>query len=307
MADPHPKISVLVITYNQERYVSQALDSALMQKTDTAFEIVVGEDCSTDRTREILLAYREKHPETIRLLMHPRNLGMNRNFGQALAACRGEYIAILEGDDYWTSPDKLRRQSDFLDNHPQCAACFHNVAVVHDEGETKDRLFHKPGVLKPFFSLEDILASHFIPTLSVMFRAGLFGELPDWFYEMPMGDWPLHALNARYGLYGYIDEVMGCYRVHGEGVWSKQGRRVVLERSALAAETINRHFGYAYDPILRELVSAWKREALLLRSLEGGFPRNLSFLVKYLRTVAFLGKEYRRGIRAFLRSKPEGR
>lgn len=307
MADPHPKVSVLVITYNQERYISQALDSALMQRTIASFEIVVGEDCSTDRTREILLAYREKHPETIHLLLHPRNLGMNRNFGQTLAACRGKYVAILEGDDYWTSPDKLQRQSDFLDIHPECAASFHNVSVVHDEGGAKDRLFHKPGVLKSFFSLEDILASHFIPTLSVMFRAGLFGEFPEWFYEMPMGDWPLHALNARHGLYGYIDEVLGCYRVHGEGAWSRQGRLKILERSVLAAETINRHFGFAYDAILQGLVSTWKREELLLRSRESGFPENVRYLLEYLRAVPFLGREYRRGVRTFLRSISEGK
>lgn len=301
------KTSVLIITYNQERYVAQALDSALMQRTREPFEIVVGEDCSTDRTREILLAYREKHPETVRLLLHDRNVGMNRNFAQTLYACRGKYVAILEGDDYWISPGKLQRQADFLDTRPECAGVFHNVWVIYEGQQGRDHLFHAGGGLKPFHSLADILSSNFIPTCSTMFRRGLFDELPDWFYDMPMGDWPLHVLNAQHGLYGYIDEVMASYRVHGEGAWSKASRAESILRSIPAAEAINRHTGFAYDAILRKLVADWRKEALFLQSMEKGRQDAARCLGEYLRMVPFLGKEYRRAVRKFLKSRFVGR
>lgn len=297
------KTSVLIITYNQERYVAQALDSALMQRTREPFEIVVGEDCSTDRTREILVGYREQHPDRIRLLLRGKNLGMNRNFAETLSACRGEYAAILEGDDYWTSADKLQRQADFLDAHAECAAVFHNVRVTHEGTSGKDHLLHAKGKLKAFHSLEDIVSAHFIPTCSTMFRIGLFGVFPDWFYDMPMGDWPLHVLNAEHGSYGYMDEVMACYRVHGQGAWSMATRPEVLHRSILAAEAINRHLGFAYDATLRGLVDRWRKEALYLRSLEEGRADAARCLTGYLRTVPFLGKKYRRAVRNFLKSR----
>src|SRR5437016_2968680 len=111
------KLSVMMITYNHERYVRHALDSVLMQKVDFDYEIVIGEDRSTDSTREILLEYRDKFPAKFRLLLHEQNIGVIRNCFTTLAACRGEYVALLEGDDYWTSDTKLQKQVEFLDSH----------------------------------------------------------------------------------------------------------------------------------------------------------------------------------------------
>jgi len=297
------KTSVLTITYNHEAYIAQALDSALMQRTREPFEIVVGEDGSSDRTREILLAYREKHPETIRLLLHDRNVGMNRNLAQTLSACRGEYVAILEGDDYWTSPEKLQRQADFLDSHPECAAVFHNVDMADGTGERTGRRFHREGLPKSVYTLEDVVSSHFIPTCTTMFRRGLFGEFPEWFYAMPMGDWPLHVLNAQHGSYGYMDEVMACYRVHGEGVWSGRGRAEILLSTARAAEEINRHLGFGFDAILRQRIAAWRREATLrLRCEERDFLGAARCLAEFAIERPLLGRPFRDAVRIFLRS-----
>jgi len=297
------KTSVLTITYNHEAYIAQALDSALMQQTRDPFEIVVGEDGSSDRTRGILLAYREKHPDTIRLLLHDRNVGMNRNLALTLSACRGEYVAILEGDDFWTSPGKLQRQVDFLDSHPECSAVFHNVDIADDTGERTGRRFHKDGLPRSRYTLEDVVSSHFIPTCSTMFRAGLFGDFPEWFYEMPMGDWPLHVLNAQHGSYGYMDEVMACYRVHGGGAWSGRGRAKVLLSTVRAAEEINRHLGFAFDATLRRRIVAWRREAALRqRCEEGDFLGAARCLAGYTIERPYLGKPFRDAVRIFLRS-----
>jgi glycosyltransferase involved in cell wall biosynthesis len=107
------KVSVLMITYNHEKFIAQAIDSILMQQTDFEYEIVVGDDFSKDRTRAILDNYKKKHPSKIKLLFPDRNLGMHRNFIQTLNSCQGQYVALLEGDDYWTSPYKLQKQVDF--------------------------------------------------------------------------------------------------------------------------------------------------------------------------------------------------
>lgn len=108
------KVSVLMITYNHEKFIAQAIDSILMQQVNFDYEIVIGEDCSTDGTRAIVIQYQKEYPDKIRLLLPEENLGMHKNFVQTFRACQGEYIALLEGDDYWTSPRKLQKQVDFF-------------------------------------------------------------------------------------------------------------------------------------------------------------------------------------------------
>src|ERR1041385_1211197 len=139
------KVSILVTTYNQENLITQAIDSILTQEVNFPYEIVIGEDASTDRTREIVVELGQQHPEKIRVLLRdPEVAERDRrirlagkiNYLTALRACRGEYIAILDGDDYFTSPHKLQRQVDFLEAHPECVICFHNFATIYTDGNT---------------------------------------------------------------------------------------------------------------------------------------------------------------------------
>ncbi|SRR6266446_922637 len=136
------KPSVCLITYNHGRFITQALASALAQKTNFEFEIVIGEDCSADHTRQILVEYQHRYPNKIRLVLPENNLGANRNCARILQAYRGEYIALLEGDDYWTAPTKLQEQVDFLDSHEECAICSHAVRVFHEDGNEAPRISH---------------------------------------------------------------------------------------------------------------------------------------------------------------------
>ena len=105
-----------------------------MQEADFSYEVVIGEDCSTDRTRPIVMEYARAYPGKIRLVVGSERVGAPRNFARTLEACQGQYIALLDGDDYWTSPDKLRKQVEFLDRRPECAICFHDVLVVYEDG-----------------------------------------------------------------------------------------------------------------------------------------------------------------------------
>ncbi len=214
------KVSALITAYNHEKYIAQALDGILMQEVDFDFEVVVGDDCSTDRTREIVLDYARRHPGVIRTVFPERNLGDGGKpmLVETVRACRGEYVAMMDGDDYWTAPYKLRRQAEFLDAHPECSLCHHDVRVVAEEGaEPPDRSGSRPPA---FATLEDLLHDNFVQSPTPMIRREAIAEFPAWYYASPWGDYPLYVMAAEKGLLGYIDEPMAVYRVHPGGIWS---------------------------------------------------------------------------------------
>jgi glycosyltransferase involved in cell wall biosynthesis len=213
-----PKVSVCIITYNHEKYIEAALEGVLNQQTDFSYEVVIGEDFSTDNTRAILKTYLEKYPDKIRLLLPDKNIGMMSNFIATLQACRGEFIAICEGDDYWTDPTKLQKQADFLDANPDFVICFHDVEVVY-ENPTRNYLFSKYFTFdkKDVFTIADTIKGWFMPTCSIMYRKVLT-EFPDWFYKVKSGDIALSVLLAQYGKIKYLPFVMGAYRKHEGGI-----------------------------------------------------------------------------------------
>jgi glycosyltransferase involved in cell wall biosynthesis len=201
-----------MITYNQESYIEKAIESVLMQKTNFPIELVIGEDCSTDRTREICMQYRENHPDIIKLRLPEKNMGMIPNFIENLLACTGKYIAICEGDDYWTDRDKLQKQVDFLESHEECSFCFHNAEVYYcNTGLSRHfNIKLKTGL----YSTKDfLLKGCIIPTASILFRKKyLPNPIPGWFYSVITGDVALELLLSTHGDYYYMDEIMCVYR-----------------------------------------------------------------------------------------------
>jgi len=128
-----PLVSVNMITYNHEPYIAQAIEGVLQQKTNFPFELVIGEDCSTDGTREIVFDYKKKYPDTIRVITSDKNVGACKNSLRTEKACRGKYIAYCEGDDYWHHPQKLQKQVDYLESHPECGLVFSDYHLLHVE------------------------------------------------------------------------------------------------------------------------------------------------------------------------------
>jgi glycosyltransferase involved in cell wall biosynthesis len=254
----NPKVSVFMVTYNHEKFIAQAIESVLMQQTDFDYELVIGEDCSTDGTREIVKKYADQNPGRIKALFRPHNLGIrgpDSNGVLTLKECNGRYIAMLEGDDYWTDTLKLQKQADFLDAHPECAICFHNSEEFYDDGGRQSWLYCSEDQ-KEISTLEDLLSKcNFIPSCSAMYRNGLFGDFPDWYYTLGMGDWTLHLLNAQYGDIGYINEVMGRHRHHAGGVWSLRNQAQNIMDVINAYKTINRYFNYRYNSIITVKIS----------------------------------------------------
>lgn len=148
-------ISVIVPTYNHEKYIQAALDSIFAQQTEYSFEVLIGDDFSTDGTRAILQEYKSYYPNCIRLFLSPKNLGATRNAFNLLTNARGKYLATLEGDDYWTDPEKLQQQVDFLESHPEYIGCTHKFTVVDEDNHPLRNQGLSWIVQKDTFSLND--------------------------------------------------------------------------------------------------------------------------------------------------------
>jgi glycosyltransferase involved in cell wall biosynthesis len=251
------KVSVLVMTYNHEKFILQALESVAMQETNFEYEILISEDCSTDRTRAIVLDFQKAHPEKVRLLLSKQNIHSNEIVVRGIRAGRGEYIALLDGDDFWTSSHKLQKQVDFLDSHPECSLSFHN-ARIFDETEGREGREWTPAGQKEISTLEDIWMGNFIATCSTMFRRGLIGEIPEWYNDFfPITDWPLHILNAERGKIGYIDEVMGVYRYHPGGLYSPFSEEKKQQETLKFYRTMNKNLNYRYDKIVKVAIARY--------------------------------------------------
>jgi glycosyltransferase involved in cell wall biosynthesis len=210
-----PKVSVVSISYNQENFIAQTLESFLMQKTNFNFEIIIADDCSTDNTAKIISGYATRFPDLIKPILRKKNVGIQENLVDALSQATGDYIALCEGDDFWTDEEKLQLQVNFLNTHRDYALVFHPVRVFFEKGEEEDSIF--PDSTDPSnFTVKELLAHNFIQTNSVMYRRKTYKAIPK--NILPM-DWYLHLYHAQDGKIGFINRVMSVYRRQSGGVW----------------------------------------------------------------------------------------
>ncbi len=220
-------ISVCMITYNHGKFVGQAIQSVVDQKLDCSLELVIGEDASSDNTRAICEDYAKKYPGQVRLLPSETRYGMMGNFVRTLNECKGKYIAICEGDDYWSDPLKLKKQLDFMEANPDYAICFHRVYDLENGKTTLSDL--NQSLKEETYTIQDLALKNFIHTPSVLFRNGLIKKFPAWINESPVGDYVAHMLNARHGKIKYLPEAMAVYR-RNAGIWSSQSMLTTYEK-----------------------------------------------------------------------------
>lgn len=208
-------VNVWMVTYNHEQYIAQAIESVLMQQTTFPYKIIIGEDCSTDNTRAICTEYQKKYPDKIELLLHKKNLGSQKNSYVVHQACKAKYVAMLEGDDYWTDPLKLQTQVDFMENNPTSAACFHQVNYYTLDNNS--RIFPEK-LAKNTFNIHDAIAfprtGWNIMTSTILYRKQAVQEIPNWFLKLKIGDCTLIMLAALNGSIDFTERVMGAYRVN---------------------------------------------------------------------------------------------
>jgi glycosyltransferase involved in cell wall biosynthesis len=247
------KLSVAMITYNQERFIGQAIESVLAQKVNFDFEIVIGEDCSTDGTRAIVMDFHRRYPDRIVPLLGDQNVGAMRNLQETLAACRGQYVALLEGDDYWIRDDKLQKQVDFFEAHPDCAICCQRAQYLDELNATDVEFF--PSLPGGIYTIDDLLKGNFVMTCTAVLRREWIGTLPSWFSEMHLGDWPLFALVAQHGAICLLDDVASVYRVHAGGIWTSRSQASRLQETIRMLEAVNKELGYRYAVAIRQAIA----------------------------------------------------
>lgn len=209
-----PTVSVCMISYNHGKFIAQAIESILSQEVDFSIELIIGDDCSTDDTFSICEDYARKDPR-VRLLSRKSNLGVMPNFSRTLQACTGKYVAVCEGDDYWSDPHKLQKQATFLDAHPNYAGAAHQSDVITDERFVRKFKLDVPETVRT----NDLTAGRLFHTASVMFRR----EAVDLFSRAPLVlscDRLLNFCIAIIGNIHYSDETMCAYRLHGGGMSS---------------------------------------------------------------------------------------
>ncbi|WP_255498726.1 glycosyltransferase [Dysgonomonas sp. ZJ709] len=205
-------VSICMVTYNHEKFIAEAIDSIVMQQTNFQFELIIGEDCGPDKTREICIAYQQKYPEIIKLNFQDKNVGAQQNFMNTYNLCKGKYIALCEGDDYWTDMHKLQKQVDFLEQHSDFVMCAH-ASQTYMDGEFKDCTIDKS-----VLTFDDIIAEDWgIMTASILFKKEAF-DVPEWFTKIRNGDFGLQLLLSIKGKIGYLSDNMSVYRQHPGGI-----------------------------------------------------------------------------------------
>ncbi len=224
------KLSVVCITYNHEAFIRDCLNGFVMQKTDFPFEILINDDASTDKTAEIIREYEKKYPHLFRCVYQTENQWGKKNAWNDILfpMIRGKYVALCEGDDYWTDPLKLQKQVDFLETHPDVSVCFHPVLVHWEDHSEPDNLFpsDKERFYKTELTLTDLLNRNFIQTNSVVYRWRFHRDPPELLPDNVLPeDYFVHLLHAQTGKIVFLPDVMSVYRRHPDGIWNGAGEK----------------------------------------------------------------------------------
>lgn len=280
------KVSVCIATYNQEKFIGQAIESALAQQVNFPMEILVGDDFSTDNTRAVVQTYIDRYPDLVKPVFHPRNLGQNGLFNamETFKQAKGTYLASFDGDDYWTDPLKLQKQVDLLDANPDFVACYHNALITYEDGSPSHVL--NPPNQPAVSTLDDLIGEDeiwFMATSSVLFR-NVLHTYPAWFMRSVSGDIPRYILLAKHGKIGYLPDVMSVYRKNqgGTSFTDKYHDAGFLRNRIDMYEGINQELDYRYDRKLKRNIARYYKMMLESEQYRNRYyPRNL-LAAKYL-------------------------
>jgi glycosyltransferase involved in cell wall biosynthesis len=252
--------SICCITYNHENYIADAIESFLMQKTNFNYEIIIYDDASTDKTADIIREYETKYPGLIKPIYQTENQYSKgvKTINFSLQRAEGKYIAICEGDDYWTDPYKLQKQVDYMEKHPECSICIHAAYRVLPD-KTKLKLHVRPNRGNKVFTVEEVIHDNWIFATASFLYPAVFNTNRPYFYEIaPVGDYPLIIYLALQGKVYYIDEFMSAYRIDVKDSWSSRMSSSIERRIAVYNKTIdmldeiNRYTEYKYDNTIKK-------------------------------------------------------
>ncbi len=272
MNKPETMVSICCVTYNHGKYIAEALEGFLMQKTNFNFEILVGEDCSTDNTRNIVQDYCLKYPGRIRMVTDEVNVGSIKNQVRIFDQAKGKYIAMCDGDDYWVDPLKLQKQVDFMECHEDSVICCHYSRVIDEDGEV---VYVHPEPVGLEFAYEDILIGKKEETriCSLMLQnKEAINQISsqEWYHKTFGADTflKLYALARQNGKIYVLPEVMSVYRLHRNGVWSMIDAKLRKRRMISDFNIMINNFEYS-SVYRKKLLNIYIKEFLLfdLRNL----------------------------------------
>jgi glycosyltransferase involved in cell wall biosynthesis len=280
-ADVCPLVSVLMITWNHEANIAQAIESILNQQCDFPFELIIGEDCSQDLTRVICTDYQRRFPEKIRLIIADENVGMHRNLSRIWCRARAKYIALCEGDDYWTNPEKIAKQAAWMESRPEFTLCgTYTQKIRQDENGS----WVEAGIVGPFkikerYTLEDLIPNYTFHFSSVMVRKASV-RFPRWFWDVYCADRPLYLLCAEKGPAGFIPEITSIYRMHDGGIWVPTNQLDKACKGIKLFETLDRYFDYRYDKLIRRTLGniLWSYMAEVLENGDRAAAKTLFWM-----------------------------
>lgn len=230
-----PYVSICCLTYNHEKYIRDAIESFLMQKTEFPFEIIVHDDASTDMTPNIIREYEEKYPEIIKPIYQTENQ-YSKGTGVLLLAIlnkiksKGKYLAFCEGDDYWTDPFKLQKQIIEMEKHPECHICFHPAVIKWNCGVQEDQILSLHSYESKIFTIEEVIlgGGEFMPTNSIVINKLVIPRLTsffDTFKDIPVGDYYIQILGAENGGALYLTDIMSVYRMGVSNSWTERSQK----------------------------------------------------------------------------------
>ena len=225
-------VSIFLLTYNQEKFIGQTIESLLDQKTDFRYQIVIGEDCSKDNTRKICEQNAEEYAEKIKLLPSEKNHGLIQNFIRTYKECDGKYVAICDGDDYWIDPLKLQKQVNFLENNPDYSLVFTSFNFLFPDGRFLEKDYSAQNSTTTF---EALIFGNYISSVTALFRNKKTPtDFPDWLDTCPYGDWPLYLWTTKdWSKIKYFDDVTAVYRTEiGVGDFNGKSPFYVLDEKS---------------------------------------------------------------------------
>ena len=254
-----PLVTVRMTTYNHEPYIAEAIEGVANQKCDFPVELLIGEDCSLDRTREICLAYQSKYPGLVRLVVSPENVGMRKNSGRLLARARGRYLATCEGDDYWLSSNGLKERVDALESHPEICMCCSWIRTLRQDkaGTWRFTTTEGPRTANGYLTLEDVLqiGGNPVPSCTKVARLAMI-EYVEWNPPIRYGDFGSLLLLLERGPCAVIPEALAARRVHPGGIHSMAPAEERAFHRIQVWKAWNEHSGRRYEPRVRQIIGS---------------------------------------------------
>jgi glycosyltransferase involved in cell wall biosynthesis len=284
-----PLVSVHLLTYNHAKFIRQSVESVINQKTNFKYEIIIGDDCSTDGTSQIVREYESKYPDLIKVVSGEKNCGPQPNSIRILENCNGKYMAALEGDDYWIDPYKLQKQADFMESNPDFALCFTNTKVEFFDKSSPDYILNQ-NLQKDVFILDDLIGESeiwFMGTATLFYKFSAIFPVEPWFYKTKSGDIPMIILAARHGKIKFLQEITAAYRRHPDGASNTDYKddAIFLENRIMMYTNLNKDTNFNYNDKFKRNLGGWYYLLLNSKQYKNKYFKKISIALKYIQLM----------------------